>query len=504
MGINMFSSIGSFEPDLFWVFVLAVLVAVLLTRRKADQHQRPRDATISMAPLFIIQPYLQLGNEARLSARETVEVLWHTKHNERKWQVQVRGFGESDWRNPVDVAGEPVDIAKLGEHVRFRAQMRDLEPGKEFEYRLLADGAIAFGATGKARSNSTQPFTFAAVGDLGKPHSGNIQQVAHQISVFNPDFLAVPGDIVYERGRVSEYMENLFPVYNADKAAPGTGAPLMRQRITMPALGNHDAALPGVKDKRDFAQWADLLGYFIFWSVPMNGPQRKDAPNTPIIDGGDSAVRERFLKAAGDRYPRIGCYFFDWGNMHVTVLDSNAYVNWTDRELIDWVEKDLATARYATWRIVIFHHPAFSSDGKHAEEQRMRLLAPVFERWSVDLVISGHNHCYERSRPMRFAPDKHETVLHSEECAVAGGMQIDREYDGRTNTTPNGVIYLVDGAGGAKIYPHSKPAELKEFTQVYDQSAYSFTYFKVNRTRLEAYQISASGNMIDSYVITKN
>ena len=32
----------------------------------------------------------------------------------------------------------------------------------------------------------------------------------------------------------------------------------------------------------------------------------------------------------------------------------------------------------------------FSSDGKHADEQRMRLLAPVFERWAVDVVFAGH------------------------------------------------------------------------------------------------------------------
>ena len=38
----------------------------------------------------------------------------------------------------------------------------------------------------------------------------------------------IPGDIVYTRGRVSEYRENFWPVYNAEDASPSVGAPLLR------------------------------------------------------------------------------------------------------------------------------------------------------------------------------------------------------------------------------------------------------------------------------------
>ena len=152
-------------------------------------------------------------------------------------------------------------------------------------------------------------------------------------------------------------------------------------------------------------------------------------------------------------------FSFDYGNAHWTVLDSNPYVDWTDRELKEWVASDLAAAKGATWRFVGFHHPGFNSAKEHFEQQHMRLLAPVFEAGKVDVVFNGHVHNYQRSYPLRFVPDKQGTLLVGGRDGktvrgrvVNGRWTLDKSFDGRTDTTPDGVIYVVTGAGGQHLY----------------------------------------------------
>jgi 3',5'-cyclic AMP phosphodiesterase CpdA len=503
----MITMTGSLEPSLLAVVLLVpVLVALLLYWRsyKSRQVQEPHDASAFFADAFIIKPYLQLGNHPLLADVETVQLFWHTRTSPHAWQVQVRMPGQRRWSSPLAASAENVDIAHLGIHTRCSATISGLPHGTTFEYRLLADGAIAFSGSGKSRQSADQPFTFAVAGDLGEPQQRSEQKIAYQISLAQPDFVAMPGDLVYNRGRVSEYMAHFFPVYNADLAADDKGAPLLRSRIVMPAPGNHDVGLPNPTDPQDLSARPDLFGYFQFWSVPLNGPYGTAGNNTPTPVGDAEAIA-RFATAAGDRFPRIANYSFDWGNAHWLVLDSNAYVDWTDAGLRAWVEADLAAAQDATWRFVMFHHPTFSSDGKHVNEQRMRLLTPLFERWNVDVVFTGHNHCYERTVPLRFQPKELVTKLHTEECAVPGSFILDRAYDGHENNRPNGIIYIVDGAAGAKFYVDFKPPHdgLKPYTAVYDQRAHSFTLVTVEGRRLIARQITEDGEEIDRYIIQK-
>ena len=103
----------------------------------------------------------------------------------------------------------------------------------------------------------------------------------------------------------------------------------------------------------------------------MNGPLTvAGAPNTPTLSGPE-ASQKAFLTSAGDAYPRLANFSFDYGDAHWTVLDSNSYVNWNDPALREWVRKDLEKAKNATWRFVGFHHPGFNSSEKHFEQQYM-------------------------------------------------------------------------------------------------------------------------------------
>jgi 3',5'-cyclic AMP phosphodiesterase CpdA len=87
--------------------------------------------------------------------------------------------------------------------------------------------------------------------------------------------------------------------------------------------------------------------------------------------------------------PKDGVRFF--------ALDSN----YLDKEQLDWLEKEL-TASGSDWKIPFFHHPLYSSGGRHGSDQALRdQLEPLFVKHSVDVVFSGHDHFYERIKPQK-------------------------------------------------------------------------------------------------------
>lgn len=496
------------EPRLWVLLMLFVLVLFVWyhgrRRRLHPAIREPQDLSAHFADTFVVKPYVQLGNFPRLGSYENIEILWVVKPSPAHvWTVQARVHGEEEWRTAVPASAQTLTIAALGDVTRCAVTLTRLPFGADLDYRVLCDGNIAFASGCRTRNGRGQPFRFVVAGDLGEPMSGKEQKIAYQMHRRSPNLVVVPGDIVYERGRVSEYMSNFFPVYNSDVALPARGAPLLRSVLMMGAAGNHDMGMPHADHKRDFTRFPDLLGYYLFFSQPLNGVGINGGANTPNLEG-DEQARRTFLKAAGARYPRMASFSFEWGNSFWLVLDANAYMDWTDAQLRDWVDAELADSARSTWRFVTFHHPAFSSDGKHVNEQRMRLLAPIFEKHGVDIVFVGHVHCYERTHPLRFTPHKMETTLHTEDCAVTGEFVIDRQFDGLGSRRPDGVIYVTSGAGGAKFDPRSDPGKnLKPYTAKYDQRAHSFTSCELDSHRLLVRQIDEDGREIDFFVIEK-
>ena len=59
---------------------------------------------------------------------------------------------------------------------------------------------------------------------------------------------------------------------------------------------------------------------------------------------------------------------------------------------------------------MVYHHPAFNAGAEHYEEQQMRALSPLLEKHGVDFVLSGHEHNYQRTMPLRFAPGDFKKV----------------------------------------------------------------------------------------------
>ena len=209
------------------------------------------------------------------------------------------------------------------------------------------------------------------------------------------------GNLVSDQGRISEYRQNFFPVYNADQADPAVGAPLTRSTLFVGVPGSQDVA------RGDFDKTPDGMAYYYYWSQPLNGPVESPAPGkTLTLAGSPSAAQKAFLDAAQASYPRMANFSFDYGNAHWMILDSNSYVDWTNPDLRAWVTNDLANAQTATWRFVAFHHPGFSSGREGLGGQQMRLLSDIFEQNHVDVVFSGHVNSYQRAYPLTFAARK--------------------------------------------------------------------------------------------------
>jgi 3',5'-cyclic AMP phosphodiesterase CpdA len=87
--------------------------------------------------------------------------------------------------------------------------------------------------------------------------------------------------------------------------------------------------------------------------------------------------------------PKDGVRFF--------ALDSN----YMDPPQLAWLEKELK-ASGSDWKIAFFHHPLYSSAEKHGSDTALKdQLEPLFVKYSVDLVLTGHDHVYERLKPQK-------------------------------------------------------------------------------------------------------
>jgi hypothetical protein len=200
-------------------------------------------------------------------------------------------------------------------------------------------------------------------------------------------------------------------------------------------------------------------------------------------------------------------FSFNYGNSHWTVLDANTYMDWSNPLLREWLTKDLAAAQSATWRFVTFHQPGFNSSKEHFAEQYMRLLSPLFEANHVDVVFAGHVHNYQRSFPLTFVPGPQpDGAAVSQKGEVAGEWKLDKTFRDGANANPQGVIYIVSGAGGADLYnPEQQvdPGSWQGFTDKFISQVHSLSVVDIDGKTFRLKQVSETGETVDSFQIAK-
>jgi len=203
----------------------------------------------------------------------------------------------------------------------------------------------------------TTPLSFLVFGDSGTGGDTQIT-LAALMSQEDVAFALSTGDIVYPCGTQEGYKRVFEDIYSR----------FLMTKTIYPSPGNHDY------------QCDSLSSYLIYFEG-----------------------RQRF-------------YLFESGNALFISLDTNKL----DSAQIIWFEEELSKTE-APIIVVFFHHPPLSSGTVHGGSLEVQeKLLPLFERFQVDLVFSGHEHNYERLE--------------------AGG-----------------VVYIVTGGGGAATYPFGQP-----------------------------------------------
>ncbi|MFH1746001.1 MAG: metallophosphoesterase family protein [Planctomycetota bacterium] len=211
-----------------------------------------------------------------------------------------------------------------------------------------------------------------------------------------------------------------------------------------PCLGNHD--IGNYKIPAEKAGQA----YFEVFELPDNGPP--------------AAVPE--------------CnYWFDYASARIAVIDSNKEHDEATlaEQVVPWLEEVFADCD-ATWKFVSLHHPLYTS-GAYQEEPRLQnTLVPVFERLGVDIAFSGHDHMYQRMLPIS-----------------AGQLAPDGD----------GVVYVITGAGGARLYDAIPPDQRPPYLAALYNEVHSFTYVQIDGHELRLQQISVDGDILDEWSMTK-
>ena len=138
---------------------------------------------------------------------------------------------------------------------------------------------------------------------------------------------------------------------------------------------------------------------------PQDFQKKFELPYKPLLDAGvkfyaslgnHDAREQRYYKLfsmEGKLYytfsPRPDVRFF--------MLESTYPVP----EQIAWLEKELK-ASSSNWKIAVFHHPLYSSGGRHGSDLLLReVLEPLFVKYNVSVVLNGHDHFYERVKPQK-------------------------------------------------------------------------------------------------------
>ncbi|MDP4120414.1 MAG: fibronectin type III domain-containing protein [Bacillota bacterium] len=147
---------------------------------------------------------------------------------------------------------------------------------------------------------------------------------------------------------------------------------------------------------------------------------------------------------SGETNTKFGAYYsFDYANTHVMILNTN-YLNsdgTLSQEQIDWLKSE-CNSTTAKWKILSFHRSIYSV-GLHfsdPEVSAMRTqLPPIIAQCGIDVVLSGHDHTYIRTKPIGTSGIINNTTTVTE------------NFNG-VNTTftvnPQGAVYFNSGAGG--------------------------------------------------------
>ena len=217
--------------------------------------------------------------------------------------------------------------------------------------------------------------------------------------------------------------------------------------------------------------FALMLGDNLYGGEDPGDYEKKfERPYKPLLDAGvkfyaalgnHDDPAQRFYKPFnmnGERYYSFkppkgdGVRFF--------ALDSN----YMSKEQLAWLEKELA-ASGSDWKICFFHHPIYSSGDRHGSDEALReQVEPLFVKYGVSVVFTGHEHFYERLKPQK------------------------------------GITYIISGSA-AKL--RKGDIEKSDMTAKGYDTGYAFVLAEITGNELYFHTIDGQGRTVDSGVIQR-
>jgi hypothetical protein len=187
----------------------------------------------------------------------------------------------------------------------------------------------------------TGSMTFVGAGDIASCSSSGDEATANLLDGIAGTVFTL-GDNAYESGSSTEYTNCYNPTWGRHKSR------------TWPSPGNHDYNTLGA------------TGYYGYFGA-----------------------------AAGD--PAKGYYSYDLGDWHIIVLNSSIAHDAASVQ-VSWLTSDLA-ATTKSCTLAYWHHPRFSSGSGHGNDPSVQPFWDALYAANADLILSGHDHDYERFAP---------------------------------------------------------------------------------------------------------
>jgi len=204
-------------------------------------------------------------------------------------------------------------------------------------------------------------------------------------------------------------------------------------------------------DRRFFKPYGELIRDVPLFPVRGNHDVRK---------GNGAAFQANFHPPLGSPGSTKRYYSFDWEDAHFVALDSELYYGdkggSAEHQKV-FLERDLA-ATGKRLKIAFLHRSPYGSSRHGGDETVRHDLAPLFAKHGVNLVFAGHDHVYERTMPIR------------------------------------GVIYVVSGGGGRRLYPAGKSRLTAR-----SRSAHHAVFVHVDGGRLSLKAIEPDGTVFDRF-----
>ena len=145
-------------------------------------------------------------------------------------------------------------------------------------------------------------------------------------------------------------------------------------------------------------------------------------------------------------------YSFDVNNIHFTVIDPHIDHSFNSTQY-QFIEQDLQNASPINnpnidWLFVVEHIPIYTSPSKHHANSTIRdIYHPLFDKYNVDLVLSGDNHNYQRTFPLKYNNSNNG----NSSIPIISDKNLNN-YNSSRSDYYSGQIYIITGTGGRSLY----------------------------------------------------